>query len=79
MSWENFKEEEFACQHCGKNNIDHLLIDKLQELRSDLGFSFVITSGYRCPDHPIEKKKSTPGAHALGLAADKQIPLTYKG
>ena len=30
MSWENFKEEEFACQHCGKNNIDHLLIDKLQ-------------------------------------------------
>ena len=70
MSWENFKEEEFACQHCGKNNIDHLLIDKLQELRSDLGFSFVITSGYRCPDHPIEKKKSPPGAHALGLAAD---------
>jgi zinc D-Ala-D-Ala carboxypeptidase len=29
-----------------------------------------ITSAYRCPRHPIEAKKSTPGAHALGLAAD---------
>ena len=29
-----------------------------------------ITSGYRCPKHPIEAKKATPGAHSTGLACD---------
>ena len=70
MSWENFSIEEFACKHCGENKIEHELIDKLQLLRSDVGFPFKITSGYRCADHPIEKVKSEPGTHALGLAAD---------
>jgi hypothetical protein len=69
MSWENFSIEEFACKHCGENKIEHELIDKLQLLRSDVGFPFKITSGYRCADHPIEKVKSEPGTHALGLAA----------
>lgn len=39
-------------------------------LRTEVGFPFKITSGYRCADHPIEKNKSAPGTHALGLAAD---------
>jgi hypothetical protein len=51
MSWENFSIEEFACKHCGENKIEHELIDKLQLLRSDVGFPFKITSGYRCADH----------------------------
>ena len=55
MSWENFTLEEFACKHCGENKIEHELIDKLQLLRSDVGFPFKITSGYRCADHPVEK------------------------
>jgi uncharacterized protein YcbK (DUF882 family) len=29
-----------------------------------------ITSGYRCPDNPIEKAKATPGMHSTGLACD---------
>jgi zinc D-Ala-D-Ala carboxypeptidase len=29
-----------------------------------------ITSGYRCPKHPIEAKKAAPGAHSTGLACD---------
>jgi len=70
MSWENFSIEEFACKHCGENKIEKELVDKLQLLRSDVGFPFKITSGYRCADHPIEKVKSEPGTHALGLAAD---------
>ena len=28
------------------------------------------TSVYRCPEHPIEKKKANPGAHAQGKAID---------
>jgi hypothetical protein len=29
-----------------------------------------VTSGYRCPQHPIEAKKARPGAHASGQAVD---------
>ena len=70
MSWDNFKLEEFACKHTGENKIEHELIDKLQALRTECGFPFKITSGYRSADHPVERKKSKPGTHALGLAAD---------
>lgn len=69
-SWKNFKIDEFACKHCGKNEISHELIDKLQSLREDLGFPFVISSGYRCDEHPIEKNKKSPGTHAQGIAVD---------
>ena len=76
IDWEkypNFSPEEFACQHCGENGISQLLLDKLQSLRTELDFPFVITSGYRCKDHPIEKKKVNPGAHRDGFAADISI------
>jgi len=43
---------------------------KLQKLREAYGSPMRITSGYRCPDHPIEAKKARPGAHASGQAAD---------
>ena len=35
-----------------------------------LNFSFVVSSGYRCPNHSIEAKKSKPGTHTTGLAVD---------
>jgi len=76
MEWEylNFKKEEFACRHCGKDGISSLLLDKLQSMRTDLGFPFVISSGYRCEDHEIEKQKrlngKPMGAHNEGLAVD---------
>ena len=56
MNWElykNFKPEEFACQHCGKEGIKEELLNRLQALRTFLNFSFVVSSGYRCPEHPI--------------------------
>jgi|TARA_Y100001951_G_C11180659_1_gene205742 uncharacterized protein YcbK (DUF882 family) len=73
MNWElykNFKAEEFACQHCGKEGISEHLVSNLQNLRTYLDFSFVVSSGYRCPDHPIEAAKTEPGMHATGLAVD---------
>ena len=36
-------------------------------------FSFVITSGFRSPTHPIEAKKDVPGTHSQGIAADIKI------
>ena len=67
-----------------KNEINHKLIDKLQLLRDDLGFPLVISSGYRCSEHPIEANKSKPGTHAEGIAVDiavsheKALELLYK-
>ncbi len=45
-------------------------MDKLQQLRTAYGKPMIISSGYRCPKHPIEAKKASPGAHASGQAAD---------
>lgn len=66
----NFKATEFQCSHCGADGIREEVVAKLQVMRTAYGKPMKITSGYRCPQHPIEAKKSTPGAHALGLAAD---------
>ena len=76
MNWDkypNFKRTEFECSHCGAEGVQEKLIEKLQALRLEYGKPMRITSGYRCPQHPIEARKSTPGAHALGLAADVAV------
>lgn len=68
-----FKLDEFACQETGENNISPDLVAKLDDLRGACGFPFKITSGYRSPEHSIEKAKATPGNHAKGIAADISI------
>ena len=65
-NWTNFTTVELACQHCSATNPNPEfieLMDKIQELRDVVGFSLPITSGYRCPDHPIEARKASPGHH----------------
>ena len=44
-----------------------LFIDNLEKL---LGYEITITSGYRGPDHRIERNKNQPGEHTTGLAID---------
>ena len=68
-----FTREEFACQYTGENEISDRLLLKLDLLRARCGSPFVITSGYRSKDHPIESKKETPGTHAQGIAADIKV------
>jgi uncharacterized protein YcbK (DUF882 family) len=73
MDWSkypNFKADEFSCKHCGQNKMQPEFMDKLQELRNLYGKPMKITSGYRCPKHPIEAAKKASGAHSTGLAAD---------
>ena len=66
----NFKESEFACKHCGKAEMDPDFMFRLQTLRTRYRKPMTITSGYRCPEHPIEAAKSSPGPHSTGKAAD---------
>jgi uncharacterized protein YcbK (DUF882 family) len=66
----NFSADEFNCSHCGKNEMKPEFMSRLQALRMKYGKPMRVTSGYRCPEHPIEAKKAKPGTHASGLACD---------
>ena len=70
FQYPNFQKAEFDCLHCGQNDMKPEFLEKLQLLRTMYGKPMVITSGYRCPQHPIEVAKSAPGPHATGLACD---------
>jgi len=65
-----FTPAELRCQHTGKDGIHFEFLAKLNAVRHECGFPFTVTSGYRAPEHPIEAKKTRPGAHASGRAVD---------
>ena len=73
---DNFSRYEFKCHHCAREGVDLQLVIKLQILRDTINRPIIVTSGYRCHDHPIEAAKyyedpkRTPGGHELGFAAD---------
>tara|TARA_B100000497_G_C7618318_1_gene371450 strand:+ start:430 stop:777 length:348 start_codon:yes stop_codon:yes gene_type:complete len=73
MTFKYFKKEDFDCQETGENEISDEFIYKLDELREACGFPFIVTSGYRSPKHSIEARKSSPGTHAQGIAADIRV------
>jgi len=69
----HFKLSEFDCQETGENEMNPDILAKIDMLREECGFPFVITSGYRSPNHTIEKRKTKPGTHAQGIAADIKV------
>lgn len=68
-----FEISDFDCQETGENRMEPEFIEKLDELREACGFPFIITSGYRSPEHSIERRKKAPGTHAQGIAADIKV------
>ena len=49
-------------------------IDRLDDLREQLGFPLIITSGYRCPKHNnAVSTTGDDGPHTTGRAADVGI------
>ena len=73
-----FKLEDFNCQETGENEMSRDFIHRLDELREACGFPFIITSGYRSPNHSIEKRKEKAGKHAQGIAADIKAANGYQ-
>ena len=65
-----FTMDEMSCTHCGAYEMDDTFMQRLDQLREDMGFAFPVTSGYRCSKHPIEARKKAPGAHTTGKAID---------
>ena len=68
--WPSFSHKEMRCSHCGECEVDPQMMDELQEVRDTVGFPLKITSGYRCPQHPVEAAKEAPGSHTYGKAVD---------
>lgn len=68
--YRDFSPDEFKCKCCGDVRMRASFMAKLQHLRSSYKRPMVISSGYRCPKHPVEAKKPKPGVHAYGQAAD---------
>ena len=66
----NFSKSEFDCHETGENEMQARFMELLQNLRNQYGKPMRITSGYRSPNHSIEKRKAKPGTHAQGIAAD---------
>lgn len=70
MKLKYFKLSDFDCQETGENNMSEEFLLKLDALREACGFPFIVTSGYRSPNHSIEARKERPGTHSQGIAAD---------
>jgi uncharacterized protein YcbK (DUF882 family) len=72
--WEEinfFSKEEFLCkcQNCdSKRGVSFVLVQILDLMRAYLDFPMKVTSGYRCPMHPLSKNSTS--SHARGLAVD---------
>ena len=73
MNLKYFKIEDFNCQETGENEMCPDFLQKLDALREVCGFPFIITSGYRSPNHSIEKRKQKPGTHSQGIACDIKV------
>tara|TARA_R110000751_G_scaffold21418_4_gene61488 strand:- start:2 stop:349 length:348 start_codon:yes stop_codon:yes gene_type:complete len=73
MQMQYFDIKDFDCTETGNNSMQPFFLEKLDELRHRCGFPFIVTSGYRDPLHSIEARKTKPGSHAQGIAADIRI------
>ena len=73
-NWPNFSYAEMQCSLTGENYMVPSFMDSLQRLRTQCGFPFTVSSGYRSIQHPIEAAKALKGkpegAHCKGLAVD---------
>jgi len=74
MDLKHFNLKEFNCTHTGKNEMNEVFLQRLDELREVCGIPFKITSGYRDKSHPAEVNKEKGGTHTKGIAADIYAP-----
>jgi len=65
-----FKKVEFACSHCGKNNMDAQFLHMIDEARNVAGIPFKVNSGFRCKEHNKAVGGKEHSSHLKGMAAD---------
>jgi len=66
-----FSLSEFDCSETGENRMEDDFIKKIDQLRSNLGWPLIVTSGYRDCSHSAEINKTNGGGyHTKGVACD---------
>ena len=65
-----FKPKETQCSCCGLNFMDEEFMEAIDAIREEYGAPMIVSSGYRCVNHPIEAAKRAPGPHNTGMAID---------
>ena len=68
-----FYKHEFDCQETGENEMTLDFMNRIYALRSEYDKPMIITSGYRSPDHSIERDKPQRGEHTYGNACDVAV------
>ena len=75
MASKYFTDEETQCHcGCGRNEVNPLLLEKLDELRELIGGPIEISCAFRCPEHNAEVGGVPNSQHVLGNAADIIVP-----
>ena len=70
MTYKYFKDSELSCSHCNTLMMNDEFMILLELIRAECDFPFIVTSAYRCTQHPVEAKKDNVGAHTTGKAVD---------
>ncbi len=66
----HFKLAEFDCPCCGKNRMNYLFTERLDQAREYAGIPFIVNSGYRCEKHNEKVGGLSNSSHLTGSAAD---------
>ena len=79
---QDFDKEEFACKcGCGYDDINIILVERLQIIHNALGEPLSIVSGCRCEKHNSLMGGRINSSHMRGMAADvlvKNSNFRYK-
>lgn len=68
---EHFDSKEFACPHCGRDDINKELVERLERLFAAIGADkILISSGIRCPDYSVSVGGYRNDMHVNKGAAD---------
>ena len=68
-----FKVSDFDCQETGENEMKQEFLNRLDQLRYNCGFPFIVNSGFRSVNHSRERCKAPKGQHTKGIAADIKV------
>ena len=71
----HFPSYELRCKcGCDGGQMDDVFMETLVSMRKNAGFSFPITSAYRCPDYNAQVSGTgRDGPHTTGKAVDIQV------
>lgn len=65
-----FSEDEQSCPCCGVNGLKPSFIKRLNQLRHNVGFALLMSSGYRCRNHNSDIGGAEDSSHILGRGGD---------